>query len=109
MKGHRMKIKIAKNKLAPPFRTAEVDLIYGVGISRMGVLIDLTINEDIVQKSGTWFSYNDERLGQGRDNSINFLKENPKVAEEINLEIRKKHKLDFQDESQESTESSSLD
>ena len=56
------KIKVAKNKLAPPFRIAEVDLIYGVGISRMGVLIDLALNEDIVQKSGTWFSYNNERL-----------------------------------------------
>ena len=62
VKGHRMKIKVAKNKLAPPFRIAEVDLIYGVGISRMGVLIDLAFNENIVQKSGTWFSYNNDRL-----------------------------------------------
>ena len=102
VKGHRMKIKVAKNKLAPPFRTAEVDLIYGVGISRMGVLIDLSINEDIVQKSGTWFSYNNERLGQGRDNSIKFLEENPEIAEAINLEVRKIHKLDSQVVSEES-------
>ncbi len=106
VKGHRMKIKVAKNKLAPPFRTAEVDLIYGVGISRMGVLIDLALNEDIVQKSGTWFSYNNERLGQGRDNSIKFLEENPEIAEAINLEVRKIHKLDSQVESEESGESS---
>ena len=71
--GHRIKIKVAKNKLAPPFRIAEVDLIYGVGISKMGVLIDLAVNAEIVQKSGTWFSYEKERLGQGRDNSIKFL------------------------------------
>ena len=109
VKGHRMKIKVAKNKLAPPFRIAEVDLIYGVGISRMGVLIDLALNEDIVQKSGTWFSYNNERLGQGRDNSIKFLDENPEIAEAINLEVRKIHKLDSQVESEESSESSMIE
>ena len=109
VKGHRMKIKVAKNKLAPPFRIAEVDLIYGVGISRMGVLIDLALNEDIVQKSGTWFSYNNERLGQGRDNSIKFLDENPEIAEAINLEVRKIHKLDSQVESEESSESSTVE
>ena len=106
VKGHRMKIKVAKNKLAPPFRIAEVDLIYGLGISRMGVLIDLAMNEDIVQRSGTWFSYNNERLGQGRDNSIKFLEENPEISEAINLEVRKIYKLDFQAESEESSESS---
>ena len=109
VKGHRMKIKVAKNKLAPPFRIAEVDLIYGVGISRMGVLIDLALNEDIVQKSGTWFSYNNERLGQGRDNSIKFLDENHEIAEAINLEIRKIHKLDSQVESEELSESSAVE
>jgi len=106
VRGHRMKIKVAKNKLAPPFRTAEVDLIYGVGISRMGVLIDLAMNEDIVQKSGTWFSYNNERLGQGRDNSIKFLEENLEIAEAINIEVRKIYKLDSQVENENSSESS---
>ena len=96
VKGHRMKIKVVKNKLAPPFRTAEVDLIYGVGISKMGVLIDLGLIEDLVQKSGTWFSYNNERLGQGRDNSIKFLEENPEIADSISLEVRKIHKLDYE-------------
>ena len=109
VKGHRMKIKVAKNKLAPPFRTAEVDLIYGVGISKMGVLIDLAINDDIVQKSGTWFSYNNERLGQGRDNSIKFLEENPKIAEAINIEVRKIYKLESQVENEESRESADLE
>ena len=108
VKGHRMKIKVAKNKLAPPFRTAEVDLIYGVGISSMGVLIDLAINDEIVQKSGTWFSYNNERLGQGRDNSIKFLEENPKIAAAINIEVRKIYKLDSQVENEEPRESSDL-
>ena len=109
VKGHRMKIKVAKNKLAPPFRTAEVDLIYGVGISRMGVLIDLAINDEIVQKSGTWFSYNNERLGQGRDNSIKFLEENPKIAEAINIEVRKIYKLESQVENEEPRESADLE
>ena len=109
VKGHRMKIKVAKNKLAPPFRTAEVDLIYGVGISRMGVLIDLAINDEIVQKSGTWFSYNNERLGQGRDNSIKFLEENPKIAAAINIEVRKIYKLESQVENEEPRESADLE
>ena len=71
----------------------------------MGVLIDLALNADIVQKSGTWFSYNNERLGQGRDNSIRSLEENPGIAESINLEVRKVHKLDSQADDEESSES----
>ena len=104
VKGHRMKIKVAKNKLAPPFRIAEVDLIYGVGISKMGVLLDLAVNEEIVQKSGTWFSYDKERLGQGRENSIKFLEENPEIAETINHKIRALHNLDSTDSNQETQE-----
>ncbi|MEC8940226.1 MAG: recombinase RecA [SAR324 cluster bacterium] len=102
--GHRMKIKIAKNKLAPPFRIAEVDLIYGVGISKMGVLLDLAVNEEIVQKSGTWFSYEKERLGQGRENSIKFLEENSEIADTINLKVRSLNNLDSADQSQEAQE-----
>jgi len=101
VKGHRMKIKVAKNKLAPPFRIAEVDLIYGVGISKMGVLLDLAVTDEIVQKSGTWFSYEKERLGQGRDNSIKFLEENPEIADVINLKVRASHNLDAPDSTQE--------
>ena len=104
VKGHRMKIKIATNKLAPPFRIAEVDLIYGVGISRMGVLLDLAVNEEIVQKSGTWFSYEKERLGQGRDNSIKFLEENSEIADTINLKVRALNNLDPAEQSQEAQE-----
>ena len=104
VKGHRMKIKVAKNKLAPPFRIAEVDLIYGVGISKMGVLIDLAVNDDIVQKSGTWFSFEKDRLGQGRENSIKFLEENPEIADTINLKVREIHNLDFSDTSEETKE-----
>ena len=104
VRGHRMKIKVAKNKLAPPFRIAEVDLIYGVGISKMGVLIDLAVNDDIVQKSGTWFSFEKERLGQGRENAIKFLEENPEIADAINLKVREVHNLDISDTSEESLE-----
>jgi recombination protein RecA len=104
VKGHRMKIKVAKNKLAPPFRIAEVDLIYGVGISKMGVLLDLAVNDDIVQKSGTWFSFEKDRLGQGRENSIKFLEENPEIADIINLKVREIHNLDFSDTSEETQE-----
>jgi recombination protein RecA len=104
VKGHRMKIKVAKNKLAPPFRIAEVDLIYGVGISKMGVLIDLAVNDEIVQKSGTWFSFEKDRLGQGRENSIKFLEENPEIADTINLKVREIHNLDFSDTSEETQE-----
>ena len=100
VRGHRMKIKIAKNKLAPPFRIAEVDLIYGVGISKMGVLLDLAVNTEIEKKSGTWFSYEKERLGQGRDNSIKFLEENLEIAETINLKVRAFNNLDPTQKSQ---------
>ena len=104
VKGHRMKIKVAKNKLAPPFRIAEFDLIYGVGISRMGILLDLAVNHEIIQKSGTWFSYEKERLGQGRENSIQFLEETPSIAEAINQKIREINKIDLVDNNQEVNE-----
>ena len=90
--------------MAPPFRIAEVDLIYGVGISKMGVLLDLAVNEEIVQKSGTWFSYEKERLGQGRENSIKFLEENSEIADTINLKVRSLNNLDSADQSQEAQE-----
>ncbi|MBC8259193.1 MAG: recombinase RecA [SAR324 cluster bacterium] len=105
VRGHRMKIKIAKNKMAPPFRIAEVDLIYGVGISKMGVLLDLAVNEELVQKSGTWFSYEKERLGQGRDNSIKFLEEHPDIAEAIEKLIKANHNFDNSDSSPETEKS----
>lgn len=81
--GSRTRAKVVKNKIAPPFREAEFDIMYGEGISREGEIIDLATKLDIVQKSGAWFSYNGEHLGQGRDNSKTFIRENPDIAKEI--------------------------
>ncbi len=105
VRGHRMKVKVSKNKLAPPFRVAEFDLIYGNGISDMGILLDLALNSEIVQKSGTWFSYGKERLGQGRENSIQFLEETPEIASEINKKIKEINNIDMVLDSQEDEES----
>jgi len=86
--GNRTKIKVVKNKVAPPFKQAEVDIMYGEGISRVGSIIDIGSEQDIVQKSGAWFSYNNERLGQGRENAKQYLKDNPDIAEKIEKQIR---------------------
>ena len=86
--GNKTKIKIVKNKVAPPFRTAEVDIMYGEGFSKFGELIDLGTELDIVQKSGSWYSFDGERLGQGRENAKEALKENPQIADKINKMIR---------------------
>ncbi|WP_027408759.1 recombinase RecA [Anoxybacteroides tepidamans] len=94
MVGNKTKIKVVKNKVAPPFKTADVDIMYGEGISREGEIIDMASELDIVQKSGSWYSYNDERLGQGRENAKQFLKENPQIMEEIAQEIRKYYGVD---------------
>lgn len=92
--GNKTKIKVVKNKVAPPFKVAEVDIMYGEGISREGEIIDLGSEEDIVEKSGAWYSYNGERLGQGRENAKQFLKENPDVRHEIMMKIRERYGLD---------------
>jgi len=86
--GNQTRVKVVKNKLAPPFRQVEFDIIYGEGVSKMGELIDLGVKGNIVEKSGAWFSYNSQRLGQGRENSKQFLRENPEIADEIELAIR---------------------
>jgi recombination protein RecA len=91
--GNRTAVKIVKNKMAPPFRTVEFDIMYGEGISREGDILDLGVNENIVDKSGAWFSYKGERLGQGRDAVKQLLKENPAMAEEIRLAVLAKHKI----------------
>ncbi|MEE9552696.1 MAG: recombinase RecA [candidate division Zixibacteria bacterium] len=90
VKGSRTRVRVVKNKVAPPFREAEFDLIYGTGISRMGELIDMGTKFSIVERSGTWYSYGDERLGQGRDNSIAYLTENREVAKDVYGKIREK-------------------
>ncbi|MBO6755833.1 MAG: recombinase RecA [Roseibium sp.] len=86
--GNQTRVKVVKNKLAPPFRQVEFDIVYGEGVSKTGELIDLGVKGGIVEKSGAWFSYNSQRLGQGRENAKQFLRENPEIADEIELVIR---------------------
>lgn len=87
--GNRTKAKVVKNKVAPPFKVAEFDIMYGTGISKVGEILDIGVQLEIVKKSGAWFSYNGERMGQGRDNSKQFLTDNPEIRKEIEEEIRK--------------------
>jgi recombination protein RecA len=94
MVGNKTKIKVVKNKVAPPFRQAEVDIMYGEGISREGEILDIGSDLDIVQKSGAWYSYEGERLGQGRENAKQYLKENSQVKQAIAVQIRAHHNLD---------------
>ena len=86
--GYRTKVKVVKNKVAPPFKVAEFDIIYGEGISTEGTLLDMAVDRDIIHKSGAWFSYKDQRIGQGRENARLFLKDNPEIAAEIDKIIR---------------------
>ena len=87
MIGSRTRAKVVKNKIAPPFKEAEFDIMYGSGISREGELIDLAVKADVIQKSGAWFSYGDVRLGQGRDNVKIFFRDNPDIASKIEAEL----------------------
>lgn len=91
--GNRARVKVIKNKVASPFKQAEFDIMYNEGISKEGNLVDIGVNEEIVQKSGAWFAYNDIRLGQGRESAKIYLKENPEIALEIENKIRAKHDL----------------
>ena len=88
VKGNRVRVKVVKNKVAPPFREAEFDIIYGEGISKEGNILDMAVNLDIIEKSGSWFSYNGERIGQGRENVKKYLKDNPKVLEDVEKKVR---------------------
>jgi recombination protein RecA len=87
--GSRTKCKIVKNKVAPPFKTAEFDIIYGKGINRSGEIMDIGIDLGIIEKGGSWFSYNGTRLGQGRDNALAFLESNPEMFSEVEEKIKK--------------------
>ena len=88
MIGNQTKVKVVKNKVAPPFKQAEFDIVYGEGISRTGDLLDLGVAQGIVDKSGAWYSYQDERIGQGRENAKKFLKEHPETLNEIDRKLR---------------------
>ncbi|RMH40342.1 MAG: recombinase RecA [Alphaproteobacteria bacterium] len=91
--GNSTRVKVVKNKVAPPFKQVEFDIMYGEGISKTGELIDMGVKAGIVEKSGSWYSYGDERIGQGRENAKQFLKENPDIAQEIENRIRAAHGL----------------
>jgi recombination protein RecA len=91
--GNRTRVKVVKNKVAPPFKQAEFDIMYGQGISREGSLLDTGVMAGIIQKSGSWYSYNDEKLGQGRENAKDFIRENPKLYQEIDKLVRQKFGL----------------
>lgn len=91
--GNRTKAKVVKNKVAPPFRQAEFDIIYGKGISREGCILDLALEQDIINKSGTWYSYGEEKIGQGKENAREYLKGNPEISKSIEEQIRIKYNL----------------
>lgn len=88
VKGNRVRVKVIKNKVAPPFREAEFDIIYGEGISKAGNILDMAVNMDIIEKSGSWFSYNGERIGQGRENVKKYLQDNPDILDDVETKVR---------------------
>lgn len=106
--GSRTRVKVVKNKVAPPFREAEFDIVYGKGISKEGNILDIAVNLDIIEKSGSWFSYNGDRIGQGRENVKKYLIDNPEIAKEVEEKIRSKFSEAFEkslgDEEQENEE-----
>ncbi|MBR0350782.1 MAG: recombinase RecA [Clostridia bacterium] len=95
--GNRVRVKVIKNKVAPPFREAEFDIVYGEGISKAGNILDMAVNMDIIEKSGSWFSYNGERIGQGRENVKKLLQDNPKMLEEVEAKVRANFKKGFEE------------
>src|SRR5690606_37539298 len=88
--GNQTRVKVVKNKVAPPFREAEVEIMYGAGISRVGEIIDMGVLHGFVEKSGSWYSYNGERIGQGKENARTFLTQHPEIAQEIEVKRREK-------------------
>ncbi len=88
--GNRTRVKVVKNKVSPPFKVAEFDILYGIGISREGSLIDLGVEQGIVRKAGAWYTYDGDQLGQGKENARNFLRDNPDLANEIEKKIKEK-------------------
>lgn len=109
--GNRVRIKVVKNKVAPPFKRAEVDIMYGTGISQTGELVDMAVDKDIVNKSGSWYSYGDDRIGQGRENAKAYLAEHPDVMAEIRTKVRKAYNMDgaSEDEQDQSTDDKNVE
>ncbi len=99
--GNRTRVKVVKNKVAPPFKQAEFDIMYGEGISKVGSILDVAVTADVVKKSGSWYSYQDNKIGQGRENAKEFLTQNPEMCEEIERTIREIHNLNKAAESTE--------
>ena len=95
-KGNRARVKVIKNKVAPPFREAEFDIVYGEGISKEGNILDMAVNLDIIEKAGSWFSYNGQRIGQGRENVKKYLKENPDILEDVEKKVRQNFEKAFE-------------
>ena len=96
--GNRTRVKIVKNKVAPPFREAEFDIMFGQGISREGDILDLAADKGVVNKSGAWYAYNGDKIGQGRENAKQYLKENPLICEEIRQKVREMLNVDGTEE-----------
>ncbi|MBG9979821.1 recombinase RecA [Facklamia sp. DSM 111018] len=96
--GNRTRVKIVKNKMAPPFKEAMVDIVYGVGISQTGELVDMAADVDIINKAGSWYSYKDERIGQGRENAKQFLDDNPSIRQEIETQVREHYQIGSKEE-----------
>lgn len=107
--GNRTKVKVVKNKVAPPFKTVEFDIMYGTGISRTGDILDLAVENNVVEKAGAWFSYNNTKIGQGRENSKNFLEENTDILDEITHKIKVIHGLEKADPATEAEATSNID
>jgi len=107
MIGNRTRIKVVKNKIAPPFKEAEIDIMFGQGISKEGDVLDLAASVNVINKSGSWYAYNGTKIGQGRENAKTYLKENPQIREEVEIKVREYYKLinqPVQPETEEKTE-----
>lgn len=104
--GNHTRVKIVKNKVAPPFKEAEFDIMFGKGISKEGDIIDLAADLGVINKSGAWYAYNGEKIGQGRENAKNYLKENPLICEEVEAKVRDHYKLDGSEEEEDTTKKS---
>ena len=102
--GNRVRIKVVKNKIAPPFKEAEFDIMFGKGISKEGDILDLAVKENIIEKSGAWFAYNGAKIGQGRENSKQYLSDNPAICAEVEAKVRAKYELPGAEEAMEAAE-----